>query len=101
MSNHLSFALLSGFALAISSPAAAAQSDAPAAAESAPVNAKAGDILFDANGKSVASVYSVGSRGSVSLLLKGKIVSVPGSSLSRVNHRLVTSLGKSEIGASR
>lgn len=65
------------------------------------VTVTAGKMLYGANGQRVAAVYRVNSAGEPQVILNGKLVTVPASSLSEVNGKLTTSLTKSEIAKAR
>lgn len=66
------------------------------AAATATVAAK-GKILIDANGGRLGSVYRVTADGSAQIIIDGKLVAVPASTLSIANGKLTTSLTKSEV----
>ena len=59
--------------------------------------AEKGKILVSSNGSRLGAVYRVGPDGSAEIIIDGKLVSVPASTLSNVDGRLTTSLSKSEI----
>jgi hypothetical protein len=63
---------------------------------SAAVAAK-GQMLVTANGSRLAPVYRVGSDGSAQIIIDGKMVTVPATTLSSVDGKLTTSLTKSEV----
>jgi hypothetical protein len=74
-------------------PAAAQQSaDAPAAAV-----AEKGKMLISANGSRLGAVYRVAADGAAQIIIDGKLVTVPGNTLSMANGKLTTSLTKSEV----
>jgi hypothetical protein len=73
------------------------QSVRAAAQAAAPVNVTAGKMLYGANGSRIASVYRVAADGKVQVILDGKLVTVPASTLSEVNGKVTTSLTKSEL----
>lgn len=79
------------FALISFSAAAADQ-----AAKSASVASK-GQTLVAANGSRLGQVYRVGSDGAVQMIIDGKLITVPASTLSSVDGKLTTSLSKSEV----
>jgi hypothetical protein len=56
-----------------------------------------GKMLVAADGARLGTVYRVASDGDVQTIIGGKMVTVPASTLSSVDGRLVTSLSKSEI----
>ena len=63
--------------------------------------AEKGKLLVTANGARLGTVYRVGPDGAAEIILDGKMVSVPASTLSNVDGKLTTSLTKSEILALR
>ena len=81
-------ALLAGALMSVS---------AVAADRSTPVVAAKGQMLVAANGSRLGSVYRVGSDGAVQMIIGGKMVTVPASTLSSVDGRLTTSLSKNEV----
>jgi hypothetical protein len=72
--------------------ATAAAQDSPSAALAAK-----GQVLISANGSRLGSVYRVGPDGSVQMIIDGKMVTVPGATLSSAEGKLTTSLTKSEV----
>jgi hypothetical protein len=85
------------FALALATVAAPAlASDLPSAA---PVVAHEGDMLRDANNVRLSAVDTVNKDGSVGIIYNGHVVTVPASSLSMANGKLVTSLTKAQVGS--
>jgi hypothetical protein len=77
-------------------PAVAQQSsDAPAAAVAAV--AEKGKMLVSANGSRLGAVYRVAADGAAQIIIDGKLVTVPGNTLSIANGKLTTSLTKSEV----
>jgi hypothetical protein len=77
--------------LAAALPAVADQSAA------APAAATKGDMLHSADGSRLGEVDRVGSDGSVQLIFDGKVVTVPGATLSMQGGELTTSLKKNEV----
>lgn len=67
------------------------------ASHAATAVAEKGKILVSSNGSRLGAVYRVGPDGSAEIIIDGKLVSVPASTLSNVDGRLTTSLSKSEI----
>jgi hypothetical protein len=70
---------------------------AVAADQSAAVTASKGQMLVAANGSRLGPVYRVGPDGAVQMILGGKMITVPASTLSSVDGKLTTSLSKSEV----
>ena len=63
----------------------------------APVSAVKGSMLISANGSRLAQVYRVGADGSAQIIIDGKLVTVPASSLSLSAGKLTTSLTKAQV----
>jgi hypothetical protein len=74
---------------------AAEEPSSPAAATAA-VAAK-GKMLVGSDGGRLGSVYRVSADGSAQIIIDGKLVTVPASTLSMANGKLTTSLTKSEV----
>jgi len=74
--------------------AAAQDAASPAGAAQTAVKGK---MLVAANGARLGSVYRVGPDGSAQLIIDGKMVTVPASTLSVTDGKLATSLTKSEV----
>jgi hypothetical protein len=68
-----------------------------AAAEEAAGVAAEGKMLLTSNGARLGAVYRVTSDGSAQVVVDGKMVTVPASTLSLVEGKLMTSLSKSDI----
>jgi hypothetical protein len=77
--------------------AKAQQVQAPAAASSVSVSVTTGKMLYGADGHRIASVYHASANGDAQLILDGRLVTVPASTLTEVNGKLTTSLSKTEI----
>ena len=63
----------------------------------APASAVKGSMLISANGSRLAQVYRIGPDGSAQIIIDGKLVTVPASTLSVSGGKLTTSLTKSEV----
>jgi hypothetical protein len=63
----------------------------------APASASVGKSIYGANGNRVASIYRVTQAGAVQVIIDGKLVTVPNSTLSEANGKLVTTLTKFEL----
>jgi hypothetical protein len=70
---------------------------AAAQGTSSTVVAEKGKMLVAANGARLGNIYRVGPDGSPQLIIDGKLVTVPASTLSSVDGKLTTSLSKSEV----
>jgi hypothetical protein len=81
--------------LAISSVSASVF--AAEAAPSAGVSVHTGLMLYDSSGHRVASVYRVTAEGNPQVVLDGKLITVPATTLSEANGKVMTSLSKSEL----
>ena len=80
---------------ALATFAATAQNASSVAATA--VVAEKGKMLVTSSGTRLGTVYRVGADGSVQIIIDGKLVSVPASSLKNVDGKLTTSLSKSEV----
>src|ERR1700758_4537433 len=87
------FATPAAFA-AESSQSVRAATDAAAGA----VAVNAGKMLYTSNGQRIAAIYRVTSEGNPQIILNGKLVTVPASTLSDVNGKVTTSLSKQDLG---
>ena len=74
-------------------PAAA---QAPADAASGAV-AEKGKMVVASNGARLGAVYRVTPDGSVQIIIDGKLITVPASTLSNVDGKLTTNLSKNEV----
>jgi opacity protein-like surface antigen len=68
-----------------------------AVAANAAVSVTAGKMLYSTAGTRIAAIYRVTSNGDAQLILNGRLVTVPASSLSEVNGKVATSLTKAEL----
>ena len=59
--------------------------------------AEKGKMLVTANGARLGTIYRVAADGAAQIIIDGKMVSVPASTLSNVDGKLTTSLTKSEV----
>lgn len=80
--------------------AAAALAVSPAMAQGGD-GATKGKMLYSTDGKRVAVIYRVDSTGAVQVILEGKLVTVPASTISVQDGKAQTSLTKSQLLASR
>ena len=65
------------------------------------VAVNAGKMLYAGNGQRIAAIYRVTAEGNPQIILNGKLVTVPASSLSDVNGKVTTSLTKSALGRAK
>ena len=72
-----------------------------AVAQTSTTAAEKGKIVVSSNGSRLGTVYRVGPDGSAQIIIDGKLVSIPASTLSSVDGKLTTSLSKSEVLALR
>jgi hypothetical protein len=85
--------LLTAAALAVASVAAFTATPSLAQVE----GVVAGKPLFDAQGKRVGYIYRVSANGSPQLIVEGKLITVPVSSVSVAGGKIVTSLTRKEL----
>jgi hypothetical protein len=74
-----------------------AQQDVPSGA---PIAAR-GTMVTAANGWRLGTVYRVGPDGSPQIIIDGRMVTIPASTLSVANGKVTTSLDKSQVLALR
>lgn len=60
-----------------------------------------GKMLYTATGDRLAAVYRVGTDGTAQIILNGKMVNVPASSLTATDGKLTTSLSKKDLLTAR
>ncbi|SFG27126.1 hypothetical protein SAMN05518801_11325 [Novosphingobium sp. CF614] len=65
----------------------------------APVKVNAGAMLYSANGYRIAPVYRVTADGNPQVMLDGRLVTVPASTLSEVNGKVTTALSKRDLAS--
>ena len=98
------FAILAALATVVVAPAAYANESSQsvrAATEGAGVQVDAGKMLYSSTGHRIASVYRVTSEGNPQVILDGRLVTVPASTLTEVEGKLTTSLSKRDLARSR
>jgi hypothetical protein len=86
--------------VAFAAPVAAFAADDSATVRSeaaAPVQVAAGKMLYSA-GYRLAPIYRVTAEGNPQVILDGKLVTIPASSLSDVSGKVTTSLSKKDLG---
>ena len=59
--------------------------------------AEKGKMVIAADGARLGTVYRVGPDGSAQIIIDGKLVSIPASTLSTVDGKLTTNLRKSQV----
>lgn len=72
-------------------------SAAVAAEPSALAKVLVGKLLYDADGKKLAPIYKLDGNGVPQILLDGKIVTVPMSTLTEVDGKFTTKLTKRDL----
>src|SRR5262245_28447226 len=99
------FAVLAALATIALAPVANAtetsQSVRAATEGAGTVQIDSGKMLYSSTGHRIASVYRVTSEGNPQVILDGRLVTVPSSSLSEVNGKLTTSLSKRDLARSK
>jgi hypothetical protein len=84
-------------ALAAILPVSALVSVQPAVAQDALAKAMVGKLLYDADGKKLAAIYKLDAKGSPQILLEGKMVTVPLSTLKKDDDKFATTLTKRDL----
>jgi hypothetical protein len=72
-----------------------------AKAADAQVVAEKGKMLYATGGKRLGAVYNVTADGSAQVIVNGKLVTIPASTISAANGKLETSMARNEVVASR
>lgn len=57
----------------------------------------AGKALYSAKGNRIGAIYRVTQAGAVQVILEGKLITVPSSTLSQADGKIVTTLTKAEL----
>ena len=96
---RLIFALatLSPISMLASIDAASAADTAATATTTTAATPVVGKMLYGADGKKLAAVYRLDASGAPQVLLEGKLVTIPASSLTEVDGHVTTSLTKKDI----
>ena len=94
MTRFTKLALPLSLALALAAPSIAVAQEAAAPAEVAQF---AGKPLYGPKGEKIGAVYKVTAAGVPQLILNGKLINVPASSLSVADGKLSTSLDKKQL----
>ncbi len=88
--------------VAASALPAAAGAQEPVAAVSKPTPAEmTGKMLYTADGRHIASVYSVEPDGSPQVIWEGRLVTVPASTVTVDGGKVLTSMTKMQLALSR
>ena len=74
-----------------------AASNPTTATASTTVGFRVGTMLYDSQTHRVGNVYRVTAAGNAELIIDAKVVTVPGSTISKVGGKFVTSLTMAEI----
>jgi len=89
-------------ALVMTSGIARAEEPAPPAAEAAPdVQIRSGGMLYGPDGNRLGAIYRVTVGGDAQLIINGKLVTVPASTLSNASGKIATTLTKSDLTRAR
>jgi hypothetical protein len=90
-------------ALALSSGFANAQdgSSATTPKSTASSTASVGKNIYDAAGRRLGAVYRVTADGDLQVILNGKLVTIPASTLSEANGKTSTSLSRADLERTR
>ena len=81
------------FALSTTFAAQPAQAQAP--------SVEVGRAIYSADGKKLGAVYKVAKDGAPQVIISGKLVTVPASSVSLSGERIVTTLSRKDIMTKR
>jgi hypothetical protein len=88
-----------GLVVALSAllPVTALVGGSAVAAESALSKALVGKLLYDVDGKKLAPIYKLDEKGVPQILLDGKVITVPMSTLTEVDGKFTTKLSKRDL----
>ncbi len=67
----------------------------------APVELNAGMMLYASNGYRIAPIYRVNAEGNPQVIMNGRLITVPASTVSEVEGKVTTSLSKKEIARAK
>ncbi|TCM21813.1 hypothetical protein EDF56_101488 [Novosphingobium sp. PhB165] len=67
----------------------------------APVDLSAGKMLYAANGTRIAPIYRVAADGNPQVILNGRLITVPATSLTDAQGKLTTSLTKKDLASAK
>lgn len=94
---------MAGAMLVVCGPANA--ESVPAAAGSTPAAASvavtSGKQIYDGAGRRIGTIYRVTSDGNPQVILNGKLVTIPASTLSDQSGKIATSLSKADLERSK
>lgn len=97
-----SIAVSIALALASATSPVFAGETSPATTSAGPsVETKAGRMLFDSTGSAVGAIYRITAQGDPQLIVHGRFVTVPSTTITMVNGKLTTSRTRTELGWSR
>ena len=102
MNKTTSIAVLATVAALAFVPSVAFAAEAPESVQASAqggsaATATVGRMLYGSDGKRIASIYRVTAEGAAQLILDGRLVTVPASTLVEANGKLATSLTKSQL----
>lgn len=98
---------LAALATVAMAPTAAVASESSQSVEAATEEAaqkldiSRGTMLYGAEGNRIERIYRVTSSGDAQLIIDGKMITVPASTLSEADGKLTTSLSKREVSSAR
>jgi heptaprenylglyceryl phosphate synthase len=67
----------------------------------APVELNAGMMLYASNGYRIAPIYRVNADGNPQVIMNGRLITVPASTVSEVGGKVTTSLSKKEVARAK
>ncbi|PEQ11879.1 hypothetical protein B2G71_15535 [Novosphingobium sp. PC22D] len=67
----------------------------------APVELKAGQMLYSSAGYRIAPIYRVTESGDPQVIMSGRLITVPVSTVSEAEGKVMTSLTKKEVASAR
>ncbi|MCJ2188413.1 hypothetical protein [Novosphingobium beihaiensis] len=67
----------------------------------APVQLNAGMMLYASNGYRIAPIYRVNADGNPQVIMNGRLITVPASTVSEVDGKVTTSLSKKDVARAK
>lgn len=67
----------------------------------APVKITSGKMLYSSTGNRIAPIYRVNADGDPQVIVEGRLITVPSTSLSTVDGKITTTLTKKQIASAK
>ena len=67
----------------------------------APAQFNAGQMLYAANGQRIAAIYRVNADGNPQVIMNGRLVTIPATTVSEVDGKVTTTLTKKDVARAK